>query len=431
MGRGFIVEDVVEGYLSRLCEQSTSPITGLLIGQNSAQRDFVVMATQTPQRQESGRGFVDKEWVCEHGRQVSRMLPGGLSVLGVFIITDSSTIDILAPLQLTVCELDKTISSEYLWVPTDDDVIEYVILHVNPKDTTTTCRTFNIKDPKSPLKSADWKYQSSVCSAWSMITCCLNVDILLPLSGSRAGIENMDPCLKEGLKVWAHQIQEGFCLFDCKRIPEDMELTSGQKRNVRQTVNGQLLIPLENQRLTNLVQQCGGSMSIRGAIHSRVFLLGSKTKSKFAEKLLKRDVVSTLATRVSIILDELLTSDVDCKGTGKDKKENFSLPRRIFCPMKVTWPAMVCEYQFIDEELADLIERLKEMLDIDATIDKLDTKQELLAENGEKSVPTVLEPPVENVEEPGSQISTYIGFAMATTVVLLATAVSMVYLSDI
>lgn len=27
------------------------------------------------------------------------MLPGGLSVLGVFIITDSSTTDILAPLQ--------------------------------------------------------------------------------------------------------------------------------------------------------------------------------------------------------------------------------------------------------------------------------------------------------------------------------------------
>ncbi|TWW73486.1 hypothetical protein D4764_15G0008800 [Takifugu flavidus] len=44
--------------------------------------------------------------------------------------------------------------------------------------------------------------------------------------------------------------------------------------------------PCENQRLTNLVQQCGGSMSIRGAIHSRVFLLGSKTKSKFAEKCL-------------------------------------------------------------------------------------------------------------------------------------------------
>lgn len=28
--------------------------------------------------------------------------------------------------------------------------------------------------------------------------------------------------------MWARQIQEGFCLFDGKRIPEDVELTSGQ-----------------------------------------------------------------------------------------------------------------------------------------------------------------------------------------------------------
>lgn len=35
-------------------------------------------------------------------------------------------------------------------------------------------------------------------------------------------------CFQEGLRVWARQIQEGFCLFDGKRIPEDMELTSGQ-----------------------------------------------------------------------------------------------------------------------------------------------------------------------------------------------------------
>lgn len=34
MGRGFIVEDAVEGYLSHLCEEPTkSPCTGLLIGQ--------------------------------------------------------------------------------------------------------------------------------------------------------------------------------------------------------------------------------------------------------------------------------------------------------------------------------------------------------------------------------------------------------------
>lgn len=38
--------------------------------QNSAQRDYVVMATRTPERQESGGEFVDKEWMYEHARQV-------------------------------------------------------------------------------------------------------------------------------------------------------------------------------------------------------------------------------------------------------------------------------------------------------------------------------------------------------------------------
>lgn len=37
MGRGYIVEDAVERYLSKLCEQQAGPVTGLLIGQVSLQ----------------------------------------------------------------------------------------------------------------------------------------------------------------------------------------------------------------------------------------------------------------------------------------------------------------------------------------------------------------------------------------------------------
>lgn len=33
---------------------------------------------------------------------------------------------------------------------------------------------------------------------------------------------------QEGLKVWAHQIMSGVCLFDGRKLPEDTELTAGQ-----------------------------------------------------------------------------------------------------------------------------------------------------------------------------------------------------------
>lgn len=50
---------------------------------------------------------------------------------------------------------------------------------------------------QSIAKPAEWKYQSGVCSSWGTVSCCLNVDMLLPLP-DKAGTENMDACLKVG-----------------------------------------------------------------------------------------------------------------------------------------------------------------------------------------------------------------------------------------
>ncbi|KAG7235750.1 hypothetical protein INR49_002252 [Caranx melampygus] len=302
MGRGYIVEDAVEGYLSELCQQQAGPVTGLLIGQSSAQKDFVILATQTPQREESTAATgksVDKDWVTEHARQVSRMLPGGLSVLGVFIISDADGKETLMTVRQLVFAVENLISSEHLWSPTDDDVTDCVTLHVNPKTRKTICRTFDIKDPK--------------------------------------------------------------------------------KRNMRQTYTAQLLISPDEQRLTDVVQRCGGSVSVRGAVHCRAYLHNNKPKVKLAEKLLKRDVVSTVATRVQMLLEDLQTSEEESK-SSRDKSEQYCLPRRVFSPIKAPGPVCVCDYHFNDEGLSEVTDRLKEMLDMDAAEEDLDTRQEMTAE---------------------------------------------------
>ncbi|XP_068616282.1 protein odr-4 homolog, partial [Brachionichthys hirsutus] len=318
MGRGYAVEQAVEGYLSKLGATHACPVSGLLIGQSSSQRDYVIMASRTPPREGSASTAgksLDKEWVAEHARQVSRMLPGGLAVLGVFMITDADAKDTVATLSQLVFAVEKLISSEYLWNPADDDITDCVTLHVNPKTRKTICRTFDVKNPKSMAKLADWKYHSGVCSSWSMVSCCVNVDMLVPLPGSGSAAEILDAFLKEGLKEWARQIQHGICLFEGKTLPDDTELLAGQKRN-RQTFTVQLLISPDDQSLSDVVQQCGGSVSVRGAIHSRAYLHSNKSKVRLAEKLLKRDVLSTVAARVQMLLEELLMSEEGEGGGG-------------------------------------------------------------------------------------------------------------------
>lgn len=96
MGRTYIVEETVGQYLSSINLQGKPFVSGLLIGQCSSQKDYVILATRTPPKEEQNDNLkhpkskldnLDEEWATEHANQVSRMLPGGLVVLGVFIIT--------------------------------------------------------------------------------------------------------------------------------------------------------------------------------------------------------------------------------------------------------------------------------------------------------------------------------------------------------
>ncbi|XP_037314387.2 protein odr-4 homolog [Pungitius pungitius] len=432
MGRTYIVEDAVEGYLTKQCEQKVVPVTGLLIGQSSTQREYVVTATRTPQREEcaaSGGNSLDKEWVTEHARQVSRMLPGGLSVLGVFIVTDNDAKDTLATLRQLVFAVENLISTERLW-NSAEDVSDRVVLHVNPQTRKTLCRTFDVKDPKSVAKPADWKYQSGVCSSWSTVSCCLSVDVLVPLPDNTAATEDTDKCLKEGLRGWARRVESAVCLIDGRRPAADTELAGGQKRNARPTYTAQLLITSDERRLTDVVQRCGGSVSVRGAVYSTAYLHSNKPKARLAEKLLKRDAVSTVTTRAQMVLEELLTSGGASEGGSRDKhqREQFCLPHRVFCPVEASGPVCVCDYRFSDEGPSEVIDRLKEMLDMDAAEKDLDTRRETPAEVWERD--GVHEATVETAEAPQSKRN-YFGAAMATTVALLATAASMLYLNDV
>uniref|UniRef100_A0A3P9BXE3 Protein odr-4 homolog n=1 Tax=Maylandia zebra TaxID=106582 RepID=A0A3P9BXE3_9CICH len=424
MGRGYIVQDDVEGYLSKLCEQKADPVTGLLIGQSSTQRDFVVMAIRTPQKEEQTCTLLGFMFAIDF--QVSRMLPGGLSVVGVFIITDADAKDALTTLRQLLFAVENLISSEHLWDPADDDVTDCVTLHINPKTRKTVCRTFDIKDPKSVAKPADWKYQSGLCSSWATVSCSLNVDMLLPLPNNRTSTGNMEECLKEGLKAWAHQIESGLCLIDGKRLPEDSELTVGQLHSPKHThIHTPIFL------LTDVIEQCGGSVSVTGAIHSRAYLHSNKPKARLAEKLLKRDVVSTVATRVQMMLEELLASDQESKGS--DPGDFFFLPPFLTVPLPFfSGPLCVCDYQFSDEGLSEVTERLKEMLDIDAAEEDLDTRQEMTFEiTGCDITPGGHRDMHACVLCPDCPPFCCLGVAMATAVALLATAASMLYLNDI
>ncbi|CDQ93833.1 unnamed protein product [Oncorhynchus mykiss] len=335
MGRGYIVEDVVEKYLSNLSVPGASCVTGLLIGQSSSQRDFVVLAVRTPQKDTEGQGSpsvsrgagnslerLDVEWVTEHARQVSRMLPGGMSVIGVFLVTPPElSKEAQNTLRRLIFAVDKHISKGRLWSLTEEDVTEKVTLHICSKTRKVVCRTYDVRDPKSSAKPADWKYQSGVCTSWPLLTCSVGLNLVFPVLEMHVLPQDMEKCMKEGLQTWAKQIEDGLCLINGDAMPGEVELLGGQKKNakaVQQTFRAQILIPMaepqSERRLTASVKVCSGSLTLKGMVQCRAYLHSNKPRAKHATEVIKRDVINTVSSRVEMFLEDLLMEGED-KGT--------------------------------------------------------------------------------------------------------------------
>lgn len=448
MGRGYTAEECVEKYLTSLSAAAGSCVTGLLIGQSSAQKDFVVLAVKTPHRESEGSpggrrvssplDDIDEEWVAEHARQVSRMLPGGVSVLGLFLITPP---DLSKEAQNTLKKLifavDKYICKSRLWDLSEDDVTDRVTLHICSKTRKAVCKTFDVKDPKCSAKPADWRYQSGISSSWPVLTCSARVDLQIPVTDSSS-----EKCIKDGLRRWAKQIEAGLCLINGRQASDDSELLSGSRKNVKMsqqlTFRAQILVSEEDpgagQRCRAVVQACSRSVSVRGTVHCRAYIHSNKPRTRHAAQAIKRDVVDTVSNRVEMLLEDLLLNE------GGNDSEQQDLPRRVFAPLSGSG-LTVCDYMFPDEAPADVAERFKELLDLDSAEGDIDTSMEapacrstpvLEAEGRCGDEASQPDPPVSPTEPVKKQNTTqyYAGVAVAAAVALLATATSLLYLNE-
>lgn len=453
MGRTYIVEETIGQYLSNLSLQGKSFVSGLLIGQCSSQKDYVILATRTPPKEGKNENLkhpkdqldnLDEEWATEHANQVSRMLPGGLLVLGVFIITTLEMgNDFQNTLRRLVFAVEKSMNKKRLWSFTEEEVSDRVTLHICSSTKKILCRTYDIHDPKSSAKPADWKYQNGLSTSWLSLECTVHINIHIPLSTTSVSY-TLEKNTKNGLARWAKQIENGIYLINGQVKAEDCDLLEGQKKprgnaqasscsfDVR--VLTQLLLNSDH-RSTATVQICSGSVNLKGAVKCRAYIHSNKPKVKDAVQAVKRDILNTVADRCEILFEDLLLNEIPEK---KDSEKEFHiLPHRVFVPIPGSM-VMLCDYKFGDESAEEIRDHFIEMLDHRIQIEDLEIAEEINTAFLSSSMNS--EAPLDNRddEQPKEPMQTTIvlkirqnmGMIAAFAVALLAVGISFHYFSD-
>ncbi|XP_074733238.1 protein odr-4 homolog isoform X1 [Strix uralensis] len=377
MGRTYFVEEAIGQYLSDLSTNLKPYVTGLLIGQCSPQRDYVIRAVRTPPKEEqkedhispSKLASVDEEWITTHASQVSRMLPGGLLVLGVFIIaTPELSKDSQNALRKLIFSVEKSLTKRRLWKPAEEEVSDRAALQICSATKKVVCRTYDVQDPKSSAKPADWKYQSALSASWLALDCTVNVNIHIPLLATSPN-HDLEKNTKNGLNRWSKQIEDSVFLINGQIKDDDTELLEGQKKlrgntqSSTQFSDVKVLTQLSqssSHRSTATVQVCSGSINLKGAVKCRAYVHNNKPKVREAIQALKRDIINTLSDRCEILFEDLIINEGPHKKNFE--REYHGLPQRLFVPVAGS-NVMLSDYKFGDEATGEIQERFVEMLD--------------------------------------------------------------------
>ncbi|XP_004405792.1 PREDICTED: protein odr-4 homolog isoform X2 [Odobenus rosmarus divergens] len=423
MGRTYIVEETVGQYLSNINLQGKAFVSGLLIGQCSSQKDYVILATRTPPKEEQNENLthqqkaklnnLDEEWATEHANQL-------------------------------VFAMEKSMNKRRLWNFTEEEISERVTLHICSSTKKIFCRTYDIHDPKSSAKPADWKYQNGLSTSWLSLECTVHINIHIPLSTTSVSY-TLEKNTKNGLARWAKQIENGIYLINGQVKDEDCDLLEGQKKSSRGNVQAtshsfdvkvltQLLLN-SDRRSTATVQICSGSVNLKGAVKCRAYIHSNKPKVKDAVQAMKRDILNTVADRCEMLFEDLLLNEIPEK---KDSEKEFHiLPHRVFVPIPGS-TVMLCDYKFGDESAEEMRDHFVEMLDHMIQIEDLEIAEEINTACVSYFMNTEASLDNTDDEQPNQPIKTTvilkiqqsIGVIAAVAVAVLAAGISFHYFSD-
>ncbi|XP_025820388.1 protein odr-4 homolog isoform X1 [Panicum hallii] len=331
----------------------------------------------------------DVDWIAEHARQVSRMLLGGMSVIGIYIWASEASFKATPPAVLSQV-IRAVFQACY-----GSTLSERLLIHISYSPRRWACRICEVAS--GSLRPCDFKY-SKLLASLQTFRCRYNFQI-------RLTAVQAEPFKKVILKAISHlteEVQNARALVDGCLFSEDINISTDGPHQVDFLVPFKNAVPIEGASAnafavlfddTFFFSSCHESLTlyactkecslegVAGLLHfagsvSALAYLGPKESISEAISDLKADIITSLRSRLDIILDEAddgsATNELEQSPSQKVTQVVFHELREPYCfsfPRRVLIPwlggAYVCDYLQQSETTEDATDRCKEVIPLE------------------------------------------------------------------
>ncbi|XP_014467469.1 PREDICTED: protein odr-4 homolog isoform X2 [Dinoponera quadriceps] len=327
-------------------------------------------------------------WVADHAKHVTRMLPGGMWVLGIFITGPEDTLDTTSNVQKlksVLSAIHKTLSwnNKHLCGNNQD---EKLVLAFNSVTQKYICKSIDVtKD--SILRPADWKFQERA-TKWHQLEALVDFNRLFLIDADKDP-ETLKRQLQNILTSVADLIESSLVVIEeeVRPLEATLEVISKKKRDSKECKSKKndssdsfqvsLYIPCSQDDTDSdiRVTSCSASIRLTGQLVSRTFV-HQKANIEEANAAVRQDIVRSLASRLEMHWDSLIEEE------NGSPEENITLhepPRRVLIALPEN-QVTLSDYLFPGEGPQEALLSLRELLDLKVQESQVQKEVELQAD---------------------------------------------------
>jgi len=433
MGRSLVLEPGLSSKLADIAGRGAG--SGLLVGTLVGDTHSVLFVAETPreesedevpleQKEEAVKleqRELDVGWLSEHAKQVARLLPGGLTVLGLFLPRPDMFLSAndgkLRKVLKAISTLDSSVPEELIIL---QSALSSKILDAK----TSSFKPLDVRSSSRPMELV-------------RVEGGLILDIPVALSRSALGkIRGGDDPSSEDIKPvfdkFHSLLNSAIYIFDNKVLSEnsllgksmEVEKKKGKSRGAKvetededeqEDAKRQEVVKVEmlvaEPALDDVVveEKTSARMKLAGKLSCRAYLPPGATVS-WARVAVRADLERSLKTRLLMHSESLLGAEDE----EQEDKVVHEPPRRLFVALPETSVA-VADYLFPGEGTEDCLANIKEIFGVEVEEDQIEDDLEIVAS------PREVRPAGSSAGKAGGRRIPMVGYALYAA---LAAAVS-------
>ncbi|CAH0407763.1 unnamed protein product [Chilo suppressalis] len=365
---------------------------GLILGQTTAAKENVIHLARTPEEKSPDSGSessyvsdkteivknllsVSEAWVADHAKHVTRMLPGGMFVQGIFVTSDEDIFE--DPNQFSKVKeilyyIYKVLNVNQYMYGNCPYTNERLVLHMSTNTKVLTCKSVEVgaTNKSTVIKPVEWKFVPKV-QQWQRLDCYYEFDEVYPVIVKKSGIsvkhqfqqilESSHKTIESSVMFIDGELKDGNEAIE-QLIKKKKTKTNSKiaQQDVPKSMHVSLFVPFENT-LPETVEylECDGSIHFSGVVSSSVFICPKATISESIAAV-KQDIIRSLASRFTMHCDALIDDNL----LPEEKVCFNEPPRRVLVPVGSLY---LCDYLFPGEAPAEALLSVRELLDLQIT----------------------------------------------------------------